>query len=142
MHSNSPSPLSYSPILHNILLLYNFSPRLAACAADLSFMFPSFAVSFGLVCQLITSALACWPLYNWTPGLFHCLLENVEPTNASVPLGPKDACSLLCLLVSHLFMLVSLVSFRYLLVSIKKRRWQNCKIGTDSHLCMFLVLEG
>ncbi|VAI89288.1 unnamed protein product [Triticum turgidum subsp. durum] len=74
------------------------SPRLAACAADLSFMFPSFAVSFGVVCQLITSALACWPLYNWTPGLFHCLLENVEPTNASVPLGPKDACSLLCLL--------------------------------------------
>uniref|UniRef100_A0A453S927 Uncharacterized protein n=2 Tax=Aegilops tauschii subsp. strangulata TaxID=200361 RepID=A0A453S927_AEGTS len=74
------------------------SPRLAACAADLSFMLPSFAVSFGVVCQLITSALACWPLYNWTPGLFHCLLENVEPTNASVPLGPKDACSLLCLL--------------------------------------------
>lgn len=74
------------------------SPRLAACASDLSFMFPSFAVSFGVVCQLITSALACWPLYNWTPGLFHCLLENVEPTNASVPLGPKDACSLLCLL--------------------------------------------
>lgn len=74
------------------------SPRLAACAADLSFMFPSFAVSFGVVCQLITSALACWPLYNWAPGLFHCLLENVEPTNASVPLGPKDACSLLCLL--------------------------------------------
>ncbi|CAM0910585.1 unnamed protein product [Alopecurus aequalis] len=74
------------------------SPRLAACAADLSFMFPSFAVSFGVVCQLITSALACWPLYNWAPGLFHCLLENVETTNASVPLGPKDACSLLCLL--------------------------------------------
>uniref|UniRef100_A0A0E0KFJ8 Virilizer N-terminal domain-containing protein n=1 Tax=Oryza punctata TaxID=4537 RepID=A0A0E0KFJ8_ORYPU len=74
------------------------SPRLAACAADLSFMFPSFAVSFGVVCHLVTSALACWPLYNWAPGLFHCLLENVEATNAAVPLGPKDACSLLCLL--------------------------------------------
>lgn len=74
------------------------SPRLAACAADLSFMFPSFAVSFGVVCHLVTSAIACWPLYNWAPGLFHCLLENVEATNAAVPLGPKDACSLLCLL--------------------------------------------
>ncbi|KAL6842285.1 hypothetical protein ACP4OV_027933 [Aristida adscensionis] len=74
------------------------SPRLAACAADLSFMFPTFAVSFGAVCHLITSAVACWPLYNWAPGLFHCLLENVEANNASVPLGPKDAFSLLCLL--------------------------------------------
>ncbi|XP_006651539.1 protein virilizer homolog isoform X2 [Oryza brachyantha] len=74
------------------------SPRLAACAADLSFMFPTFAASFGVVCHLVTSALACWPLYNWAPGLFHCLLENVEATNAAVPLGPKDACSLLCLL--------------------------------------------
>ncbi|KAL6659179.1 hypothetical protein ACP70R_003219 [Stipagrostis hirtigluma subsp. patula] len=74
------------------------SPRLAACAADLSFMFPTFAISFGAVCHLITSAVACWPLCNWAPGLFHCLLENVEATNASLPLGPKDAFSLLCLL--------------------------------------------
>ncbi|TVU46430.1 hypothetical protein EJB05_05967 [Eragrostis curvula] len=55
-------------------------------------------VSFGVVCHLITSAVACWPLCNWAPGLFHRLLENVEATNASVPLGPKDAVSLLCLL--------------------------------------------
>lgn len=82
-------------------------------------MFPSFAVSFGFVCQLITSALACWPLYNWAPGLFHCLLENVEPTNASVPLGPKDACSLLCLVVSFLVTLVPLELLRCQLVSMK-----------------------
>jgi len=65
-------------------------------------MSPTFAVGFGVVCHLITSALACWPLYNWAPGLFHFLLENVEATNASVPLGPKAAFSLLCLLVSIL----------------------------------------
>jgi hypothetical protein len=74
------------------------SPRLAACAADLSFMLPTFTVSFGAVCHLITSAVACWPLYNWAPGLFHHLLENVEATNTSLPLGPKDSFSLLCLL--------------------------------------------
>ncbi|KAL5218709.1 hypothetical protein ABZP36_019393 [Zizania latifolia] len=86
-------------LLNALLQLHReVSPRLAACAADLSFMFPSFAVSFGVVCHLVTSALACWPLYNWAPGLFHCLLENIEATNAAVPLGPKDACSLLCLL--------------------------------------------
>jgi len=82
--------------------LCSCSPRLAACAADLSFMSPTFAVGFGVVCHLITSALACWPLYNWAPGLFHFLLENVEATNASIPLGPKAAFSLLCLLVSIL----------------------------------------
>ncbi|CAL4917596.1 unnamed protein product [Urochloa decumbens] len=86
-------------LLRSLLQLHGeVSPRLAACAADLSFMFPSFAVGFGVVCHLITSALACWPLYNWAPGLFHYLLENVEATNASVPLGPKAAFSLLCLL--------------------------------------------
>lgn len=96
-------PLSSLSDIH--LQFHFFSPRLAACAADLSFMFPSFAVSFGVVCHLVTSAIACWPLYNWAPGLFHCLLENVEATNAAVPLGPKDACSLLCLLVSLLLFL-------------------------------------
>ncbi|CAL4934424.1 unnamed protein product [Urochloa decumbens] len=86
-------------LLRSLLQLHReVSPRLAACAADLSFMFPTFAVGFGVVCHLITSALACWPLYNWAPGLFHYLLENVEATNASVPLGPKAAFSLLCLL--------------------------------------------
>ncbi|RLN42074.1 hypothetical protein C2845_PM01G37050 [Panicum miliaceum] len=86
-------------LLNSLLQLHReVSPRLAACAADLSFMSPTFAVGFGVVCHLITSALACWPLYNWAPGLFHFLLENVEATNASVPLGPKTAFSLLCLL--------------------------------------------
>ncbi|KAJ1294785.1 hypothetical protein BS78_01G173400 [Paspalum vaginatum] len=86
-------------LLNSLLQLHReVSPRLAACAADLSFMLPTFAVGFGVVCHLITSALACWPLYNWAPGLFHCLLENVEATNTSVPLGPKAAFSLLCLL--------------------------------------------
>lgn len=86
-------------LLSSLLQLHReVSPRLAECAADLSFMFPTFAVGFGVVCHLITSAVACWPLYNWAPGLFHYLLENVEATNASVPLGPKAAFSLLCLL--------------------------------------------
>ncbi|KAF8682053.1 hypothetical protein HU200_045513 [Digitaria exilis] len=86
-------------LLRSLLQLHReVSPRLAACAADLSFMFPTFAMGFGVVCHLITSALACWPLYNWAPGLFHYILENVEATNSSVPLGPKSAFSLLCLL--------------------------------------------
>ncbi|KAF8722237.1 hypothetical protein HU200_022545 [Digitaria exilis] len=86
-------------LLRSLLQLHReVSPRLAAYAADLSFMFPTFAMGFGVVCHLITSALACWPLYNWAPGLFHYILENVEATNSSVPLGPKAAFSLLCLL--------------------------------------------
>ncbi|XP_043816325.1 protein virilizer homolog isoform X2 [Manihot esculenta] len=73
------------------------SPKLAACAADLSSSYPDSALGFGAVCHLIVSALTCWPVYGWTPGLFHSLLSNVQVTSV-LSLGPKETCSLLCLL--------------------------------------------
>lgn len=74
------------------------SPKLAACAADLSSPYPVSALGFGAVCHLIVSALACWPVYGWTPGLFHSLLASVHAASL-LTLGPKETCSLLCLLV-------------------------------------------
>ncbi|KAH8490671.1 hypothetical protein H0E87_022991 [Populus deltoides] len=74
------------------------SPKLAASAADLSSPYPDSALGFGAVCHLVVSALACWPLYGWTPGLFHSLLANVQATSL-LALGPKETCSLPCLLV-------------------------------------------
>lgn len=62
--------------------------------ADLSF--PSSALGLGAVCHLITSAVAFWPVFGWAPNLFHRLLENVT---AKLPAGPKDASSMLSLLV-------------------------------------------
>lgn len=73
------------------------SPKLAACAADLSSPYPDSALGFGAVCHLIVSALACWPVYGWTPGLFHSLLASVHAASL-LALGPKETCSLLCLL--------------------------------------------
>ncbi|KAF2323825.1 hypothetical protein GH714_042410 [Hevea brasiliensis] len=73
------------------------SPKLAACAADLSSSYPDSALGFGAVCHLVVSALTCWPVYGWTPGLFHSLLSNVQVTSM-LALGPKETCSLLCLL--------------------------------------------
>ncbi|MCL7035040.1 hypothetical protein MKW94_011950 [Papaver nudicaule] len=73
------------------------SPKLAACAADLSSPYPSSALGLGVVSHLLVSALACWPVFGWTPGLFHCLLDSVQATSL-LALGPKEACSLLCLL--------------------------------------------
>lgn len=73
------------------------SPKLAACAADLSSPCPDSALGFGAVCHLLVSALACWPTYGWTPGLFHSLLANVQATSL-LAFGPKETCSLLCLL--------------------------------------------
>ncbi|VVA93767.1 unnamed protein product [Arabis nemorensis] len=73
------------------------SPKLAACAADLSSHYPDSALGFGAVCHLIVSALVCWPVYGWIPGLFHTLLSGVQ--TSSVPaLGPKETCSFLCIL--------------------------------------------
>ncbi|ESQ49495.1 hypothetical protein EUTSA_v10019873mg [Eutrema salsugineum] len=73
------------------------SPKLAACAADLSSHYPDSALGFGAVCHLIVSALVCWPVYGWVPGLFHTLLSGVG--TSSVPaLGPKETCSFLCIL--------------------------------------------
>ncbi|XWS59372.1 hypothetical protein CRYUN_Cryun08bG0115900 [Craigia yunnanensis] len=73
------------------------SPKLAACAADLSSPFPNSALGFEAVCHLVVSALAYWPVYGWTPGLFHSILASVQATS-SLALGPKETCSLLCLL--------------------------------------------
>ncbi|XVF76085.1 hypothetical protein PTKIN_Ptkin13bG0237800 [Pterospermum kingtungense] len=73
------------------------SPKLAACAADLSSPFPDSALGFEAVCHLVVSSLAYWPVYGWTPGLFHSILASVQATS-SLALGPKETCSLLCLL--------------------------------------------
>ncbi|KAK4362634.1 hypothetical protein RND71_017875 [Anisodus tanguticus] len=73
------------------------SPKLAACAADVSYPYPSFALGFQAACNLLVSALACWPVYGWTPGLFHFLLDSLHATSV-LALGPKEICSLLCIL--------------------------------------------
>ncbi|XP_022934378.1 uncharacterized protein LOC111441566 [Cucurbita moschata] len=73
------------------------SPKLAACAFDLSTSFPNSALGFGAVCHLLVSVLACWPVYGWSPGLFSSLLDSVQATSLQA-LGPKETCSLLCLL--------------------------------------------
>ncbi|CAN0847560.1 Protein virilizer homolog [Linum grandiflorum] len=73
------------------------SPKLAACTADLSSAYPDSALGFGAVCHLTVSALSFWPVYGWTPGLFHSLLANVQASSL-LGLGPKETCSLLCLL--------------------------------------------
>lgn len=74
------------------------SPKLAACAADLSYPYPDFAIAFEAVSHLLVSAVACWPVYGWTPGLFHFLLDSLHATSL-LALGPKETCSLLFLLV-------------------------------------------
>lgn len=85
-------------LLNALLRLHReVSPKLAACAADLSSPYPDSALGFGAVCHLVVSALACWPVYGWTPGLFHSLLASVHAASL-LALGPKETCSLLCLL--------------------------------------------
>ncbi|KAM0980773.1 hypothetical protein COP2_014310 [Malus domestica] len=85
-------------LLNALLRLHReVSPKLAACAADLSSPYPDSALGFGAICHLLASALACWPVYGWTPGLFHSLLANVQVPSL-LALGPKETCSLLCLL--------------------------------------------
>ncbi|KAF9595898.1 hypothetical protein IFM89_005966 [Coptis chinensis] len=85
-------------LLNALLRLHReVSPKLAACAADLSSPYPGSALGLAAVCRLLVSALACWPVFGWTPGLFHCLLDSVQVTS-SLALGPKEACSVLCLL--------------------------------------------
>lgn len=73
------------------------SPKLAACAVDLSYPYPDLALGLEAVCHLIVSALACWPAYGWTPTLFHFLLDSLHATSL-LALGPKETCSLLFLL--------------------------------------------
>uniref|UniRef100_A0A2P2LKV7 Uncharacterized protein MANES_09G046200 n=1 Tax=Rhizophora mucronata TaxID=61149 RepID=A0A2P2LKV7_RHIMU len=85
-------------LMNSLLRLHReVSPKLATCAADLSSSYPDFALGFGAVSHLIVSALACWPVYGWAPGLFNSLLTNVEAASV-LALGPKETCSLLCLL--------------------------------------------
>ncbi|KAK4272667.1 hypothetical protein QN277_021186 [Acacia crassicarpa] len=74
------------------------SPKLAACAADISSPYPDYAIGFGAVCHLIVSALAFWPVHGWSPGLFNTLLASVQATSM-LALGPKETCSLLYLLI-------------------------------------------
>ncbi|XP_058205314.1 protein virilizer homolog isoform X4 [Rhododendron vialii] len=73
------------------------STRLASCAADLSSPYPCSALGLEAACHLLVSALACWPVYGWTPGLFSCLVDSLHATSL-LALGPKEACCLLCLL--------------------------------------------
>ncbi|KAH6806170.1 hypothetical protein C2S51_031001 [Perilla frutescens var. frutescens] len=85
--------------LMNVLLQLHreVSPKLAACGAEISNSCPDLVLGFGAVCHLIASALACWPVYGWTPGLFHFVLDSLHATSL-LALGPKETCSLLCLL--------------------------------------------
>ncbi|GFZ09233.1 embryo defective 2016 [Actinidia rufa] len=73
------------------------SPRVAACAADLSSPYPASALGLEAVCHLLVSALACWPVYGWTPGLFSFLVDSLQATSL-LAFGPKEACCLLGLL--------------------------------------------
>ncbi|TMW91087.1 hypothetical protein EJD97_014800 [Solanum chilense] len=85
-------------LLNALLQLHReVSPKLAACAADISYPYPSFALGFQAACDLLVSALACWPVYGWTPGLFNFLLDSLHATSV-LALGPKEICSLLCIL--------------------------------------------
>ncbi|CAN6455259.1 unnamed protein product [Victoria cruziana] len=79
------------------LMLLILLPKLAACSDDFSSVYSGSALGLGTVCNLLVSAVACWPVYGWTPSLFQFLLES-GPSNVSIALGPKEACSLLCLL--------------------------------------------
>ncbi|KAK1306325.1 hypothetical protein QJS10_CPA10g01878 [Acorus calamus] len=73
------------------------NPRLMTCPADLSSLYPGSALGFAAVCRLLVSALAFWPVSGWIPGLFPSLFKSVRATSL-LALGPKDACSMLCLL--------------------------------------------
>ncbi|KAF7851933.1 hypothetical protein BT93_L1645 [Corymbia citriodora subsp. variegata] len=85
-------------LMNALLRLHReLSPRLAACAADLSAPYPDSALGFEAVCHLIVSSLAYWPVFGWAPGLFHSLLASVQATSV-LALGPKETCSFMCLL--------------------------------------------
>ncbi|CAL0317010.1 unnamed protein product [Lupinus luteus] len=89
-------------LMNALLRLHReISPKLAACAADLSSPYPDFAIGYGAVCHLIVSSLAFWPVHGWSPGLFHTLLTSIQATSL-LTLGPKETSSLLYLL-SDLF---------------------------------------
>ncbi|RZC25775.1 protein virilizer homolog [Glycine soja] len=86
-------------LMNALLRLHSeISPKLAACADDLSSPYPDYAIGYGAVCHLVASALAFWPVHGWSPGLFHTLLASVQSTSL-LTLGPKETCSLLYLLI-------------------------------------------
>ncbi|KAL2900847.1 Protein virilizer [Bienertia sinuspersici] len=74
------------------------NPKLAACVVDLSSSYPDAALGLETICHLIVSALAYWPAHAWAPGLFHTLLDSVQAVSLPT-LGPKETCSMLCLLI-------------------------------------------
>ncbi|KAG0494568.1 hypothetical protein HPP92_005562 [Vanilla planifolia] len=89
-------------LLNTLLHLHReVSPRLAAYVADIYSHYPQLVLGFGAICCLVASVVAFWPVFGWKPSLFCCLLNNVQDTS-SLPLGPKDACSVMYLL-SDLF---------------------------------------
>ncbi|XP_004497651.1 protein virilizer homolog isoform X2 [Cicer arietinum] len=86
-------------LMNALLRLHGeISPKLAACAAELSSPYPDYAIGYGAVCHFIASALAFWPVHGWSPGLYHTLLASVRGTSL-LTLGPKETCSLLYLLI-------------------------------------------
>ncbi|XP_074317545.1 protein virilizer homolog [Silene latifolia] len=89
--------------LMNVLLQLHreISPKLAACAVDLSLSYPDSALSLETICHLISSALACWPVHSWAPSFFHTLLDSVQAAS-SLALGPMETCSMLSLLIDLL----------------------------------------
>ena len=95
---------------YNALSLCVCSPKLAACAADLTTSYPDSALGFEAVCHLIVSALSCWPVYGWTRGLFRFLLDSLHSTSLPAS-GPKETFSLLCLMVHNSYLIGSLYSF-------------------------------
>ncbi|KAH9622236.1 hypothetical protein KSS87_013053 [Heliosperma pusillum] len=89
--------------LMNVLLQLHreISPKLAACAVDLSLSYPDSALCLETICHLISSALACWPVHSWAPSFFHTLLDSVQAAS-SLALGPMETCSMLSLLIDLL----------------------------------------
>lgn len=57
------------------------SPKLAACAAELSSPCPDYAIGYGAVYHLIVSSFTFWSVYGWSPGLYHTLLGSVHGTS-------------------------------------------------------------
>ncbi|XP_059626354.1 protein virilizer homolog [Cornus florida] len=89
---------SNTKLMNSLIRLHQeVSPKLAACAADLSSSYPNSALGFEAVCKLTVSALSCWPLYGWRPHLFDFILDSLHATSL-LTFGPKETCSLLCLL--------------------------------------------
>jgi hypothetical protein len=85
-------------LLNALMQLHReMSPKLGAYAADLSYPYPDFSIAFEAVSHILVSTMACWPIYNWTPGIFHFLFDTLN-ADSLLALGPKETCSLLFIL--------------------------------------------